>query len=35
MLRPFYVVGTVLGDGDMEVDQKDLVPALMELTKGR
>nr|XP_044617581.1 polyunsaturated fatty acid 5-lipoxygenase-like [Equus asinus] len=33
MLRPFYVVGTVLGDGDMEVDQKDLVPALMELTK--
>ena len=35
MLRLCFVVGNVWGDGDTLVDKKDLIPALMKLTKGR
>ena len=35
MLKLCYGVGTVLGARDLLVDKRDLVAALMELTKGK
>lgn len=35
MLRLCYVVGLVWRDVDTLVDKKDLIPALIKLTKGR
>lgn len=35
MWRLCYTIGIVNGDGDTLVDKKDLVPALVKLTKGR